>query len=77
MARKRKAKTNRAAGSEEKKKENYECCGMGKHNKIISIGLLLIIMGFAVKVGWNIADLFLLLGAIFLVKGLLLSVFKR
>lgn len=75
MAR-RKAKTNRTAGSEEKKKENYECCG-GKHNKIISIGLLMIILGFAVKVGWNVADLFLLLGAIFLVKGLLLSVFKK
>ncbi|MFZ3077237.1 MAG: hypothetical protein WA139_02180 [Candidatus Aenigmatarchaeota archaeon] len=58
------------------KTENCDCCG-GKHNKIISIGLLLILLGFAARVGWNIADLFLLLGAIFVVKGLLLSTMKK
>lgn len=58
------------------KTENYGCCP-GKHNKIISTGLLLILLGFAVKAGWSIADLLLLIGAIFIVKWLLLSAMKK
>lgn len=58
-------------------KEKNECCNGGKHNKIISMGLILILLGFAVKLGWSVADLFLLVGAIFVVKGLLLSAMKK
>lgn len=58
-------------------KEKDECCSGGKHNKIISMGLLLILFGVAVKVGWSISDLLLLTGAIFIVKGLLLSAMKK
>ncbi len=56
--------------------ENQRCCG-GKHSKLVSIGLVLIIFGLAAKAGWSISDLFLLLGAIFLVKGLLFSAFRK
>jgi len=59
------------------KTEKNECCSGGKHNKIISMGLLLILFGVAVKVGWSISDLLLIAGAMFIVKGLLLSAMKK
>ncbi len=59
------------------KTEKNECCGGGKRNKTISIGLFLIILGLAAKSGWDIADLLMLAGAIFLVKGLLLGIFNK
>lgn len=55
----------------------YECCSGGKHNKIILVGLMLIALGFLMRVGWSISDLLLLIGAIFIVKGLLLSSMKK
>lgn len=59
------------------KAEDYGCCNGEKRNKIISMGLILILFGFAVKLGWDIADLLLLVGAIFVVKGLMLSMMKK
>lgn len=56
---------------------DYGCCSGGKHSKIISMGLVLILLGFAVKLGWGIADLLLLAGAIFLVKGLIIGMMKK
>jgi len=61
----------------DEKTENYGCCSGWKHNKIISMGLILILLGFAVKLGWGIADLLLLVGAIFVVKGLIISMVKK
>ena len=58
-------------------KENSECCSGWRHNKIISMGLILILLGFAVRLGWGIADLLLLVGAIFIVKGLIISMMKK
>lgn len=59
-----------------KKAEDYGCCS-GKHNKIISMGLILILLGVAVKVGWSVSDLLLLAGAVFVVKGLILGTMKK
>lgn len=58
------------------KVEDFMCCP-GKQGKIISVGFLFVILGLALKFGFNVAELFLLVGAIFLLKGLLMDVFKK
>ncbi len=58
-------------------KENYECCGGRKGGKIFACGLALIALGLLIKVGWSISDILLLAGAVFLVKGLLFSAFRK
>ncbi len=74
MPRGRKAKTKGGIGTAG---FDYErCSSEWKQNKIISMGLILILLGFAVKLGWGIADLLLLVGAIFVVKGLIISMKK-
>jgi len=74
MPRGRKAKMKGGIGTAGSDYERR--CSEWKHNKIISIGLILILLGFAVKVGWSVADLLLLAGAIFVVKGLIISMKK-
>jgi len=60
-----------------KKKENYECCSGGKSGKFVACGLALILLGLLINLGWSMADLLLLAGAVFIVKGLILSMMRK
>ncbi len=69
MARGRKRNANVA-------KKNYECCS-GKNGKIIACGAVLVAIATAIKYGFSLSDLLLLIGLVFIVKGILLSALKR
>ena len=58
-------------------KMNYECCGGRNSGKILACGLALILLGLLLRAGWSVADLLLLVGAIFVVKGLIVSMVKK
>lgn len=63
-------------GEKADNKMNYECCGGRKSGKIVAGGLALILLGLLLRAGWSIADLLVLVGAIFIVKGLIISMKK-
>lgn len=58
-------------------KEKNECCGGVKSGKFVACGLALILLGLLVNLGWSMADLLLLAGAVFVVKGLIISMMKK
>lgn len=63
-------------GEKADNKMNYECCNK-KSGKIVAGGLALILLGLLLRAGWSVADLFLLVGAIVIVKGLIKGMMKK
>ncbi len=57
-------------------KKKQECC-CRKDVMAICMGVIVIAMGAAVKIGVNIGDLLLLVGLILVVKGLLLKACRK
>lgn len=74
MPRGRKAKVKGGIGTAG---SNYECCSGRKSGKILACGLALILLGLLLRAGWSVADLLLLVGAIFVVKGFMVSMMKK
>jgi hypothetical protein len=58
-------------------KESHMCCGGERSSKVAAIGLVLIFLGLAIKIGWSLADLMFFIGIIFLVKGFMMSMMKK
>ncbi len=56
---------------------NYECCSSGKGGKIIACGVVLVAIAAAIKYGVSLSDLLLLIGLVFIVKGVLMSALKK
>lgn len=61
-----------------KKKTRKDCgCCCSKQKEFIIWGIVLILLGFALKVGSSIAELLIVLGVVFAVKGLLIRYWSK